>query len=87
MDFLEDAGEMRKLLKRQVVGDGFDRFARNDASVGLGETNMPHPIGNGHAVVLREAPLEGAQGNMAETCQFARAVIRLASQCFPVCRP
>ena len=72
--FLEDAGEVGKLLEAEVVSDGFDRFAGDDAGVSLGEANLAHPIGNGHSVVGGESALQGAEGNVAETCEFARAL-------------
>ena len=75
MDFLEHAGKVRELLETEIVRDGFDRFAGNDAGVGFRQADVAHPVGNGHAVVLREAALEGAQRDVAEPCQFARAIV------------
>lgn len=78
---------MGKLLESQVVRDCFNRLAGNDPSVGLGKPDLPHPVGNGHSVILGEPPLQGAERNVAEAGEFAWAVIGFSGQDFPVVRP
>ena len=73
--FFEDARKVRKLFETEVVGDRFDRFAGDHAGISLGETDLAHPVRDGHVVVRSEAALQGAQRDVAEASQFAGAVI------------
>ena len=75
MHFFEDARKVRKLFETEVVGDRFDRFAGDHAGISLGETDLAHPVRDGHVVVRSEAALQGAQRDVAEASQFAGAVI------------